>query len=393
MLAVSLLTDVVDFEHLAGEWDALLARSDADEPTLSSLWLLAWWRVFGRTGGRRLSVLLFSRGDRLVGAAPLLRRRHWYRHALPFRRLELLASGEDEADEICSEYLGLIAERGLEAQVAAAFARALVEGTLSGWDELLLPAMDAGRPITQHLQAELARAQLHPVATPGASAPYIPLPPSWEAYLKALPSQRRYVVTRSLRDFERWSGGAHAVHVARTYPELADGRRILEALHGENWSGKGASGVFHSPRFAAFHDAVMRPLLDRGALELLWVTVGDRPVAVLYNIVWKGKVYFYQSGRTLEHPKGVRPGIVAHAFAIQRAIAAGLREYDFLAGTQQYKQQLALERRPIVTLRAVHTRWRERARLLGERGVQALRRRFRRAPGPDAPTPDPAATP
>ena len=77
----------------AGAWAALLERSAANRPTRAPFWLLAWWRVFGATGGRRLASALFYDGDRLVGVAPLLRRVAWYRRAVPFRRIELLATG------------------------------------------------------------------------------------------------------------------------------------------------------------------------------------------------------------------------------------------------------------------------------------------------------------
>src|ERR1043165_2102324 len=113
------IDDLAPFEPA---WRDLLSRSNNDEPTLTPLWLGAWWRVFGSEGGRRLCVALFFDTDRLVGMAPLQTRRHWYRPGIPFRRLELLASGEREADEICSEYIGVIAEQGREGAVVEAFA-------------------------------------------------------------------------------------------------------------------------------------------------------------------------------------------------------------------------------------------------------------------------------
>jgi CelD/BcsL family acetyltransferase involved in cellulose biosynthesis len=92
---------------------------------------------------------------------------------------------------------------------------------------------------------------------------------------------------------------------------------------------------------------------DGADLDLLWLTVRGEPVAALYNIVYGNKVYFYQSGRKIDVPKGVRPGIVIHLYAMQRAIAAGIREYDFLNGATPYKRQLASGTRALITLRAV----------------------------------------
>jgi CelD/BcsL family acetyltransferase involved in cellulose biosynthesis len=53
-------------------------------------------------------------------------------------------------------------------------------------------------------------------------------------------------------------------------------------------------------------------------------------------------VYNYQGGfdynRALLHEK---PGLTCHHLAIDAAIAAQCRRYDFLAGTAQYKDSLA----------------------------------------------------
>ena len=384
-LEISIVERPEQLASLSEEWSALCARSDQNEPTLSPLWLGQWWRVFGGQSGRRLKLARFVDGERLVGLVPLCARLFWHRPALPFRRLELLASGEDEADEICSDYLGPIAERGAEEEVARALAAALYSGALGGWDELVLPAMDGSRALPSLIAGALENAGLHAERRVTGTAPYIPLPSSWKGYLALLPSSRRYLVNRSLRDFAAFAGEPPRAHFAQNASELKEGQRILKALHQERWSegGDPEAGVFRSPRFSAFHDGVMPKLLEAGALELGWLSARGEPFAAVYNSFWNVKVYFYQSGLKLEVPKGIRPGIVLHALAIERAIAAGLREYDFLAGDSQYKLQLALATRPLVEVRAVRAPLRERARLLTAFAIarsRTLRARLRRAP-------------
>ncbi len=148
--------------------------------------------------------------------------------------------------------------------------------------------------------------------------------------------------------FRSWANEESQLHVVHSTAELEEGKRILSALHQGRWGEE--TGKFGSPRFAAFHAAVMPALLQEGALELLWLSVRGEPVAAVYNIVWNQKVYFYQSGRKVDVPSGVRPGIVLHAQAIRRAIEAGRREYDFLGGGEHYKGQMALASRPLVQL-------------------------------------------
>jgi CelD/BcsL family acetyltransferase involved in cellulose biosynthesis len=374
---VRVVTDVAELEAIRPAWEELLARSASSDPTLTPIWLLAWWRVFGPEGGRALRAALFHDGARLAGLAPLLARPHRHRSGIPCRRLELLATGEAEADEIGSDYVGVIAERGAEGDVAAALAGALAGGALGPWDELAMPAMrgDAALPV---LLAEALRGRgLDATVEVTSVSPHIPLPATWDGYLAALPSSRRYLVRRSIRDLEAWAGGALRLERATTRDELARGLAILTRLHAERWSAEDQAGVFASPRFRAFHEEVMPALLDRGALDLRWIEARGEPIAAIYNVVWQGKVQFYQGGRRMDLPKGLRPGTVIQALAIRAAIEEGRREYDFLAGTSRYKMELALAARPLVELRATRPSLGAAARRAAELAIaqaQALRR-------------------
>src|SRR3954468_6402535 len=164
MLSPVLIDDPDRLRAMSADWKSLLERSSNNELTVHPDWMMPWWDVFAESGKRTLrSVAFFDRtaaGERLVGFAPLLARPNTYRPGIPFRRLEVLASGEDEADESCSDYLGLIAERGSEGAVASAFASALTSRVLGDWDELVIPSMNGDSPLPALLRDELARHDL-----------------------------------------------------------------------------------------------------------------------------------------------------------------------------------------------------------------------------------------
>jgi CelD/BcsL family acetyltransferase involved in cellulose biosynthesis len=373
MLRLSIVRDIGALGAIESAWADLLARSSSRSFALSPRWLLPWWGIFGGDANRSLCVGLFYRGDRLVGLAPFLARPHRYHVALPFRRLELLGSGEDERDEICSDYLGVVAEAGAEAEVAAALAKALLNDDFGRWDELVMPAMNGFDPLPRMLESELTSAGLLVRCEHVNGCPYIPLPKSWDDYLSALPSSARYLVRSSLSDFSKWANGSDRIQSAEQPDDVERGAAILRALHAERWTKAGGSGAFASTRFARFHADVMPELWKRGELELLWLSVRGEPVAALYNIVKDGVVYFYQSGRSLDLPKSIRPGIVLHAHSIRSAIELGRREYDFLAGASRYKLDLALATRPLVVMRATRPSLVESLRKLGSSGLEAAR--------------------
>lgn len=332
-------------------------------------WLLAWWRVFGDSEGRRLRAVLVEDGGRLVGLAPLLLRAHRYRPGIPFRRLELVASGEREEDEICSDYLSVLAATGAEREVADALAEALAGGTIARWDELLLPAMSGDAIMPLLLAGALRLRGLDAAITQTGEAPYVTLPETFDAYVGGLSKRRRYLVRRSLRDLDAWANGKLTLERVRDAADLPRGRAILESLHSQRWQGDGREdgahgGVFASAKFRAFHDAVMPALWARGAMDLSWIAAAGTPIAIVYSLVWAGRMQVYQSGRRLDLPATLRPGLVVHARLIEAAIAAGFVEYDFLNGASRYKRDLTPISRPLVQLRAVRAPLRETARVL-----------------------------
>lgn len=347
-MLVQVITSWPELIRHEDEWWALLGRSATNEPTLSPLWLDAWWQVFGDVDGRSLRAVLVREAGRLIGLAPLAARRVHHRGAIPLRRIELLATGEPPEDEICSDYLNVLCERRAERPVARAVVEALVRGSLGAWDELVLDVMHGQAVMTGCVVSQLRRHGLRVEVRPRRPCPYTLLPRAWADYLAMLPSRHRSMIRRSVRDLESWASGDIELGAAESAAELAEGQGILIDLHGQRWSEAGSAGVFASPRFLAFHRRVMPALLERGHLDLLWLRCKGEPVAAIYNILWNGKVYFYQCGRRTDLPGRLRPGIAMHAYAMQRAIARGMTAYDFLSGSSQYKQQLATTEEPLV---------------------------------------------
>src|SRR6185503_14065572 len=99
---------------LRGEWNALLESSVSDCVFLTHEWLSAWWKHLA--DGRRLSILTLRDGGELIGILPVAERAPQLARMMP-RTLEFLGSGV-----IGSDYLDVIAARGRESEVMAAFA-------------------------------------------------------------------------------------------------------------------------------------------------------------------------------------------------------------------------------------------------------------------------------
>jgi CelD/BcsL family acetyltransferase involved in cellulose biosynthesis len=373
-LACPVVADAVQAESLREVWSDLLQRCERHELTQSPDWLLTWWNSFGSAQGRQLRLGMIRDGDRLIGLAPLLRRWHWYRGCLPFRRLELLGSGEPDDQGIFSNHIGILAERGMESQVAQQLVEAISNGAFGSWDEVVLPMM-SGDTLMPEMLADAFRAAGYSAETKAtAGAPYIPLPASWKEYLHDLSANSRRNIERSIKAFDKWSAGTTELECISVPADVERGSRILMSLHHERWSNDDQTGVFRAPPFLDFHARMMRTLAERGCLELLILKAHGEPMAALYSMVWDNKVYGYQTGRRTDVPANVRPGGVVMALAIRRAIEQGRREFDLLADEAFYKSQLTSHVRPLVQVRATRRCVAEMARTASA----AILARFRR---------------
>ena len=50
MISWRIVSDLRQLDEIEYEWNALLERSDCNEPTLSHVWLRTWWDTFGGDG-------------------------------------------------------------------------------------------------------------------------------------------------------------------------------------------------------------------------------------------------------------------------------------------------------------------------------------------------------
>ncbi len=347
------LNDERELLAIVPAWRELFARVACPQVVQSPVWALEWWREFGGDEGRAMHALAFEEPEgRLVGLALLCSRRVLRRRVVPIRRLEVWMSGEPREHEIFSEYLGLLAEAGAEQSVARALADALHEGRVGPFEQLLIARGAHDDPVLVAL-AEALRERGFEVARPVRwSSAYAKLPDTWEAYLAGRSKNQRHQLRLSLKELDAWAAGAPVELCAASDRRSAlDALAILRALHGARWEKEHPGGVFASPRFSRFHERVLPELVEQGLGELIWLRVGERPVAAFYNLVVGGRTQAYLGGRVVEGvPHRLSLGTAAHALAIQRCIARGDREYDLLSGGATYKERFTTDVRELSDL-------------------------------------------
>ena len=305
----SVLTTPCELEALRAAWDDLLGRSAADGPMLSPLWLLAWWRVFG--GSRAGAGSRSPPSTKATGSSASRRSsrgRTGTAPGIPFRRLELLGhgragGGRDSAPSTSASSPSAAPRR----PSPRASPRRSSEGALGPWDELVARRRSTA---TSPIAALARRRALRARRRRRDRARGAGLLHRAAADLRRVPARlspsSRYLVTRSLRDFERWAGGGAELRVAATPAELEEGRRALVALHGERWGGRRRLRLAALPRLPRRGDAGAPRRGARSSCRGSPCAASPSPRRTTSS--GAGRVYFYQSGRRLDVPAEPPPG-------------------------------------------------------------------------------------
>lgn len=339
------------FDELASwadDWDRL-AR---EVPFRSWTWVTTWWHHYGRAvADRRLFVLgVFDHRGGLVGLAP------WCLDGEGRRRgiVRFLGSGE-----VCSDYLSLLAEPGLEKAVVSTLAHQLLragEGATEGgaglprWDMLELAGVDSRDVLVDWLAGHLALGGSTVHHRMGPPCRRTELPRNLDVYLQSLSKNSRRKVRRLQRSLFD-SGRARLTTVANL-AELGPAMDRLIDLHQCRQRMLGRSGCFASPRFEAFHRDVAARMLAIGQLQLHTLWIDDEPAAAEYQFTGDGVIYAYQSG--IDPTRlDLQPGHALQLAVIDWAIRNGYRAYDFLRGDESYKSHWNAQRRDSLEIRVI----------------------------------------
>jgi len=345
-----LVTDT-QFEAIREEWNDLLSQSANNEITLTWEWIHTWWGVF-KDDTRRLMILAVrDENNCLVGIAPFQLRTvypYWFLPAI--NQLSFLAFGEEEADEICTDYLNFIISRGCGVEVISKIWEYLTSDQADAWDEILLDAISRDSENVRHLCTVVeSQSRYDYEEVVNGHCYFMKLPVSWDAFMESLDNGFR---SKYRRDLKRAAAQGKLIYsLAKTPEALKEGFGLLTRLHQLRWTGKGREGVFSSRKFSLFHERFSDLALKNGYIELRSIHLNDVPLAVIYNFFYNNKIYFYQTGIDTLPYKNIAPGMLMHGHCIADAIDRNIREYDFLRGEAGYKAKWTRQFRDLKTIR------------------------------------------
>lgn len=354
------------------EWRSIAAASANTSFFLTPEVTEAWLKTVGRA--LHVEICRFTSNARVVGLALLVRKRVRV-GGLPMRALHLNCAGEDFGQSLCTEYNDVLTLPGYEEACGSALAKLLRS---RGWDYLHLDGVQES-PAVRALQARVA-----PQAEPWSrKCYYVDLQKIRETagdYLMSLSKNTRSHLRRSLKLYETTYGPVR-LEVAQDRRQALAFLDELIVLHQESWIVRGERGAFANPAFTELQRTIVRDLFDSGMIQMTRATAGERVIGVLYNFVYRNKVYSYQSGFTSEELPRMKSGMTCHHLTVEYCLAQGYREYDFMAGDFRYKEQLMTDTRLLEWCRIPSGNLRTRVLEL----ARSARRRLRPTPAGSVP--------
>jgi CelD/BcsL family acetyltransferase involved in cellulose biosynthesis len=340
-LEVGAVGELARLARMRSEWGTLLDESNAG-PFNAWEWLYPWCR---RIAPDRKPFVLQAR-DRsgaLVGLMPLGFECQWVL-GRPVRRLAFL--GETH---VGSDYLDVVARRGLEEEVARVFAGALWE-LRDQWDVLDLTDLREDSPTVQVLRETFVRSRADLRMSTRYVCPYEPLPrgESFDAFLRR--TSRRDNFLRRRKWLEKQEG--YRIEKTEAPGALAGPLTDFFRLHAARWEEDGGSQGIRGRGVESCHRDATQLLAERGRLRLYTMKVGGRAVASVYGILHRDTFIYFQSG----HDPAWRNrsvGLVLVGETFRDAIESGLTQYDFLRGTESYKSDWTTQQRRTVSMRVL----------------------------------------
>jgi CelD/BcsL family acetyltransferase involved in cellulose biosynthesis len=350
---------------LAAEWEALADRADCS-PFVAWPWVSTWLDNLPPTCRPRVFRAGDDEGPLALGLLADVPERG-LRRVFGARSLALQETGDSDVDAITLEYGGLLVRRGREAVgYGALFDAVSAEGR--SWRRLRISGCTAPGAVRAGLPPHLDAFSV--ASSPCYVVDLAELRRTQADYPSQLGSRTRPGLRRTRRQYEAL--GELRLDVASDADTALAWLDEMRLLHERHWDGKGQTGAFASRFFCAFHRDLIRRGTPTGFTQLMRVAAGDLTIGYLYNLVWRGRAYFYNGGLDYGALKpNDRPGYLAQWLAIERHLADGLEVYELMAGDQEYKRTLGRDPQTMHWIEVRPRGW----RLAMERASSRLTRR------------------
>jgi CelD/BcsL family acetyltransferase involved in cellulose biosynthesis len=302
------------------DWTTLVEADPAGTLFHTPAYLKLWWEEFG-TGS--LLLAFAQEGGVTVGACAF----ESIGGSLRF------LGGFDVTD-----YMGPVARRDIEREVAGALIEAL---HALPWSDADLRGIPTGSPWMSALRdAATTRGIAAEEALDGV-APLIELAGSFDAYVAGLPSKLRHEMGRKERRLAEEAGD---YRIVLSTPDTV--REDLDRFMELHRSSPGPKGRFMHAGMEIFFRRLGEAFLPPRRFHLAFLEVNGQKVAGAIGFAYGSTFSLYNSAFDRGFAR-LSPGMVLVSDLIRRSTEAGRSRFDMLKGDLEYKYRFGAEPRQI----------------------------------------------
>lgn len=321
-MKIECFTTTEVFETLRAEWSELLTYVRHNRIFLTWEWQSTWWSAYHP--GDLCVLVVRNDGGQLVGLAP------WFIE-------QRVKTGRTIRSVGCvdvTDYLEVIVHQDFEEPVFEALATYL-DANQARYDFIDLCNIPEGSPVLRFLPQLLQANGFSVEIKPQEVCPVIDLPPNWDAYLESLDKKQRHEIRRKIRRSEE--SGTNWYTVGPEHDLNAETEFFLRLMASAS---EDKARFLADPQNVAFFRQIVPLLMERGWLQIAFLTVEGKHAAAYLNFLYANEVQVYNSGLDIEAAQGLSAGIVLLAYLIQYAIEHGYHRFDFLRGNEEYKYRM-----------------------------------------------------
>jgi CelD/BcsL family acetyltransferase involved in cellulose biosynthesis len=320
-LAFSVLTEVSEIARLAEEWNALLARSVCNRAFSSAQWFIA---SCSANPSFQPYVIIARKRVSLVGILPLV----------------LIEEGALATfPSYLTDYSDAIVARDDFAVVASLLDHARTER--NGCRRLLLRHIRRDSNCMRAIQVRADGSEAEATFREMVGCHYLRLPETYEDFLRTKDSRFR----KRLKRLQTLAGASNFV-VCELVPDDFSIDNLAEVFLSLHLSRQTTGSCFASAPAQTFARQVIPDLFQKQMVRACALMAGEQVFAIdLYTMgdqslgAWNGGF--------LAEAEHCSPGKLLINAGIKLACALGLKEYDFMRGTEDYKNSWAGDTRSV----------------------------------------------
>ena len=277
-------------------------------------WLKVWWKNFNN--GAELYLLSIRQEDQTIGIAPFQRNENTVQFI---------------GDKNVCDHLDCIVAPENTAEFYRILINHLKQDGVAKLD--LGPIRPASSVFTTLLPA--AEKEGYRISNEHIDTSFeVELPNTWDEYLFILSGKERHETRRKLRRLYE------AGHVeSRLVDETLSVEKEMETFLTLFRSNRSDKARFMNDQMVSYFVDLAHALAEIKILKLYFLEIDAKPVAASLCFDYRSTIYLYNNGYD-KHFSSLSVGLLSKVLSIKESIQSGKKTYDFLNGTEIYKQRL-----------------------------------------------------